>query len=158
MQKFVGMLALLILFSVECCWSDDLDSGDSSTDNASNAQVSKDIILAAKRQFETLKKRGTVWLKTQQAMDQLVVFEERGSFAEAQKIAEKIAHDCRIIDNQQALEQARYLLATLEQSGFDDDDLYAIRAQLMAADGEAALAVANSLRRDLPLRSQPEVK
>lgn len=158
MKKFVGTLVILISVGAELCWADDLDSGVENPSNTTNLQSYRDTIRAAKGQFEAIKKRGTVWLKTQQAMHQLTLLEGRGQVEAALKIAQQIIHDCHLIDNQLALEQARYLLTTLEEKGVDEDALNAIRIQLIAADGEASLALANALRRDLAMRSASKEK
>ena len=100
------------------------------------------IVALAKRQFSALKRRGTVWLRTQKAMDKLLAIEDSGNKVVAQKLAMDILQDSRLIANQIALERARYLLATLESGGAEQASLDAIRTMVTAADGEAALALA----------------
>lgn len=144
-QKPFLVLLVFILFSLEQAWSDDLEDASEAYD----APLTANLIEVAKSCIKTAKKRGTVWLKTQQALEQLLIFERDGADARARQTAEQISHDCRLISNQHALEQARYLLSTMESKGVDDNALGAIRAQLSAADGDASLALARNLLREL---------
>jgi len=144
-DRCVRLVLVFSLFSAGQGWSDDLDSMPGPVDEV----ASVDMISTAKDCFAKAKQRGTVWLKTQQAMDRMLILEKDGTSSKAIQIARNISRDCQLISNQHALEQARYLLSTMETNGFDDDALNAIRVQLAAGDGEASLALANSLQREL---------
>ena len=104
-------------------------------------------------QFSALKKRGTVWLRTQAAMDKLFASQADGNKEAAEKLATDILRDCRLINNQIALERSRYLLATLKLSEANQASLDAIGAMITAADGEAALA--EDMAEELTLHSDP---
>lgn len=145
LQVTSHLLAIVGFLFMQSGWADDLDERIQLASLSPN-----DVISNAKTCFRTVKKNGTVWLQTQNAMERLIALEKEGSPTQTTQLAQSIAEDCRLIRNQHALEQARYLLSTLESMGFEDQELDAIRVQLKAADGEASLALAKNLTRELP--------
>ena len=139
------LFVIVGFFFWQSVWADDVE------EFAQSGSLSdSEAIYNATTCFATVKQNGTVWLRTQQAMDTLISLEKQENSAQAAHLAQSIADDCRLIRNQHALEQARYLLSTLELKGVDDRELDAIRVQLQAADGDASLALAKNLARELP--------
>ena len=143
-------LATLIFVSLASI-ADDPANDDNVTNEAdSKQQIStSELISRVKQQFARTKARGTIWLRTQKMMDELNAVSMLPDDADAKQqlrvLAQRIEHDCKLIDNQTALERARYLLTTLRASSANSMSLDAVRSMIKAADGEAALLLVEDL-------------
>lgn len=135
----VNYFCLLISFVV--MMSTQADDMDQPADPQANEV---EIISHALSTFELLKRRGTVWLRTQAWVDELERLSSVNESANSKDLARRILQDCHQIDNQLNLERARYLLATLETTPHAESDLDGIRAMLVVADGQAALRLAEA--------------
>ena len=158
MKKIFFILVFCSITGVVACFADDL--ADIQYTRSSNKTLFREgegqaAVVEAMAQFSALKKRGTVWLRTQAAMDKLFASQADGNKEAAEKLATDILRDCRLINNQIALERSRYLLATLKLSEANQASLDAIGAMITAADGEAALALAKDMAEELTLHSDP---
>ena len=108
----------------------------------------------AARCFAQAKSNGTVWLPTQRLYDELDNIRASSTkkpknpkvSRELKSLSDTILKHCELIENQHALERARYLLATLKDA--DEDSVRAIRDMLLAADGQGALRLVEGLLRE----------
>lgn len=131
--------------------ADDLDEVPvvQQTQPESAARHAKQRSKAALSCFERTKARGTVWLRTQGLVNELNALMDMPHSAEkpAKVIAlsDTIVEHCGLIQNQHALERARYLLTTIETGQFEEASVEAVRDMLIAADGPAALRLIEDL-------------
>ena len=108
----------------------------------------------AARCFAQAKSNGTVWLPTQRLYDELDNIRALSTkkpvdpkvSQKLKSLSDTILEHCELIENQHALERARYLLATLKNA--DEDLVRAIRDMLLAADGQGALMLLEGLLRE----------
>ena len=146
---FSGLIGIVFLYSYSlACCADDI-SDDSAPQMMVGELNIEEIIERTEKRFAATKARGTVWLRTQQLMNELSGLAKlsngKGGKARALALAKRIAGDCDLIDNQIALERARYLLSTLDKEAVDQDSRGAVLGMLQAADGEAALLLVQDL-------------
>ena len=147
--KTFALIRLLMVYCI-CFASYADDISDDGAAKALNLEQSTNTIfdLTVKR-FTAIKARGTVWLRTQKLMDELtaLIAQPHGqkSSARVLELANSINRDCDLIDNQIALEQARYLLSTLDKDAIDESSREAVLSMLSAADGEGALLLVRDL-------------
>ena len=143
---FIGIV-FLYFYSFACC------ADDISDDNAPQAMTGElsisEIIDRTEKRFADTKATGTVWLRTQQRMNELSSLAKSSNGedhkARVLELADQIGSDCDLIDNQIALERARYLLSTLDKEALDQDSRKAVLSMLQAADGQGALLLVQGL-------------
>ncbi len=148
-MKSFALITLLIVYCISLAsYADDI-SDDGAAKALTGEQSTNAIIDLAVKRFTATKARGTVWLRTQKSMDELTALmaQETGrkNGTRALALANSIIGDCDLIDNQIALEQARYLLSTLDKDTVDESLRDAVLSMLSAADGEGALLLVTDL-------------
>ncbi|MEM7466795.1 MAG: hypothetical protein AAF387_07920 [Pseudomonadota bacterium] len=142
-SRFV-LIAIFALFDAGAALADEIDSGHQLAPAGISAQlgVFASQVEEALACLPSLKNTGTVWLRTEKMHSALASAAKKHADANDQaNLAKQVLSDCSMIKNQQELERARYLLTTINKSSENQEQRNAVRAMLLAADGEAALAL-----------------